>query len=134
MNIHASGKWPLANSSSGTSRTAADPARYRSSNSSRDAAKGVNRRADQEIYETTLLKHMPPACARQATGNSVGPQVDVAERPCQDLLAVRDSGELQTSAGPQHPHNLREDLALVSAKVNDVIRGIHRRAARFLAV
>jgi hypothetical protein len=28
-----------------------------------------------------LLEHMPPACARQATDNPVGPQVDIVERP-----------------------------------------------------
>jgi hypothetical protein len=60
---------------------------------------------------------MPPTCARQATGNSVGPQIDVAERSRRDLLAVREVGELQAPAGSQHPHNLGEDLALVGAEL-----------------
>jgi hypothetical protein len=85
------------------------------------AAKGINRRPDLDIYETTLLKHMPPACARQATGNSVGPQVDVAESSCWNLLAVRDVGKLQTPTWPQHPHDLGKDLALVGAQIDDAI-------------
>ena len=58
------------------------------------AAEGVDRRADLDIHETALIKHLPPACARQATGNSVGPQIDVAERSCGDLLPVCNVGEL----------------------------------------
>jgi hypothetical protein len=75
------------------------------------AAEGVNRRADPDIDETALLKHMPPACAWQATGNSVGPQVDIAERPWRNLLAVRDVGKLQTSTRFQYAHHFSEDLA-----------------------
>jgi len=78
-------------------------------------AKGVNGRADHDIDETALLEHMPPACARQATGNSVGPQVDIAERACRNLFAVRDVGKLQTPARFQYAHDFSEDLALVGA-------------------
>jgi hypothetical protein len=42
------------------------------------AAKGVHRRPDLDVYKTTLFKHLPPACARQATSDSVGPKVDIA--------------------------------------------------------
>jgi hypothetical protein len=58
------------------------------------ATKGVNGRADPDIDETALLEDMPPACARQATGNSVRPQIDIAERACRNFLAVRDVGKL----------------------------------------
>ena len=58
-------------------------------------AEGVYRRADLDINETALLKHMPPACARQATGNSIGPQVDVADSRFRYGLAVGNVGELQ---------------------------------------
>jgi hypothetical protein len=36
-------------------------------------AEGVNRRTDPDINKTALLEHTPPACARQATSNSVSP-------------------------------------------------------------
>ena len=64
------------------------------------AAKGVNRRADPDIDETALLKHMPPACARQAAANSIGPQIDVADRRFRHRLAIRDVDELQAPARP----------------------------------
>jgi hypothetical protein len=62
-------------------------------------AKGVNRRADPDIDKTALLKDLPQACARQASGNSVGPQVDIAEGACRNLLAVRDVGNCRRPAG-----------------------------------
>src|SRR5580704_2589833 len=54
---------------------------------------GVDRRPDLDPYEPAFLKHAPPACTRQATGNSIGPQVDVAQRARGNLFAVRDVGE-----------------------------------------
>jgi hypothetical protein len=65
-------------------------------------AEGVNRRADPDIDKTALLKHLPPACARQASGNSVRPQVDIAEGACRNLLAVRNVGKLQAPTPPQN--------------------------------
>ena len=84
-------------------------------------AKGVNRRADPDIDKTALLKHMPPACTRQATGNSVGPQVDIAEGACWNLLAVRDVGKLQASTRPQNTQDFSKDLTLVGAQVDDAV-------------
>ena len=85
------------------------------------ATKGVNRRPDPFIDETALLKHMPPACPRQATGNSVGPKVDVADRRFRHGLARRDVGKLQTPTWPKHSHDFGEDPALVGAKVDDAV-------------
>jgi hypothetical protein len=78
-------------------------------------AKGVDWRADPDIDETALLKHIPPACARQATGNSVGPQVDIAQRPRRNLLAIRNVGKLQAPARFQDAHDFGEYLTFVSA-------------------
>ena len=85
------------------------------------ATKGVDGRSDLDIDKTALLKHMPPACARQATGNSIGPKVDVAQRARGDLLAVRNVGELQAPARFQHAHDFGEDLPLVGAEVDDAV-------------
>ena len=79
------------------------------------AAEGVNRRADPDIDETALLKHMPPACARQAAGNSIGPQLDIAQRPRRNLLAIRNVGKLQAPARFQYAHDFGEYLTLDSA-------------------
>jgi hypothetical protein len=42
------------------------------------AGEGVDRRADPHVGEPGLLEEECPACARQAAGDSAGPQVDVA--------------------------------------------------------
>lgn len=78
-------------------------------------AEGVNRRADPDIDETALLKHMPPACARPAAGDSVGPQVEIAERSRRYLFAVCAVGKLQTPIWFQYAHDFGEDLAFVGA-------------------
>lgn len=78
-------------------------------------AKGIDRRANADIDETALLKHVPPACTRQATGDSVSPQVDVAQRPRRDFLAVCDVRKLQAPSGFQYAYDFAEDPALVGA-------------------
>src|SRR6266566_5579235 len=83
--------------------------------------KGVNRRANVDLNEPAFFQHTPPACARQATGNSVGPQVDVADSGFRHRLACGNVGELQPSTRAQHPHNLVEDTALVGAEIDDAI-------------
>jgi hypothetical protein len=60
----------------------------------------VNRFADVDIGEAEFVQHPRPACTRQASGNSTGPQVDLSERLLGDGSAVGDVGELQDSARP----------------------------------
>lgn len=64
------------------------------------AAEGIDRRADLDIEETAFSQHLPPACARQATGNSIGPEIDVAYRRFRHGFAAGDVGELQASPRP----------------------------------
>ena len=98
----------------GQKRVAIDLKQTRLALSTR-ATEGVNRRAYFDIDETTFFQHPPPACARQATGNSIGPKIDVADRRFRHGLTGRDVGELQAPARFQHPHDLTEDAALVGA-------------------
>lgn len=72
------------------------------------AAESVNRRTDPHIHESRLFEHLPPACARQASGYSAGPQVDLPQRSGRDRLAVGYVRELQPAARRQHAHYLRE--------------------------
>ena len=58
------------------------------------ATESVNRRTYINVYETAFLQHPPPACARQATGNSVRPEVDLMERRFRYGLAARNVAEL----------------------------------------
>src|SRR6516165_4108435 len=81
----------------------------------------VNSRTYIDLDEPAFFQQTPPACARQATGNSVGPQIDVADGRFRHNLAGGDVGELQPSTGAQHSHNLIEDTTLVGAEVNDAV-------------
>ena len=42
------------------------------------AGERVYGRADYDVEEPGLLKQVFPTCARQATGDSTGPQIDIA--------------------------------------------------------
>jgi hypothetical protein len=76
----------------------------------RGATEGVNRRAGLDINEPALLEHTLRACARQVTGNSIGPQVDIAERSRRNRLSVRNVRKLATPTWFQHAHDFSEDL------------------------
>jgi len=64
------------------------------------ATERVDRGSYHNTFEPTFLKHLPPACARQATSNSSRPEIDVADRRFGNRLAVRYVGELQPAARP----------------------------------
>ena len=85
------------------------------------APESVNWRTYIDLDEPAFFQQTPPACTRQATGNSVGPQIDVADGRFRYNLAGGDIGELQPSTGAQHSHNLVEDTTLVDAEVDDPV-------------
>ena len=58
------------------------------------APESVNWRTYIDPDEPAFFQKTPPACTRQATGNSVGPQIDVADRRFRHGPAGRDVGEL----------------------------------------
>ena len=61
--------------------------------------KGVNRRPDPDFDEADVFQHFLPGCARQTTGNSSRPKIDVLNGRFRNRLAVGDVGKLQVSAG-----------------------------------
>jgi hypothetical protein len=61
--------------------------------------KGVNRRPDPDFDEANVFQHFLPGCARQTTGNSSRPKIDVLNGRFRNRLAVGDVGKLQVSAG-----------------------------------
>ena len=79
------------------------------------AFEGVRRRSDLDIGEARLFQHFLPARARQAAGDSSGPQVDIANGRFGDRLAVCNISELQSAPGLEHAKNLCEDATLVGA-------------------
>lgn len=62
------------------------------------AAKRIDRRADPNVHETNLFQHLLPGCARQTTGNSIGPKINISDRRFGHRLAIRNIGELQPPA------------------------------------
>jgi len=72
--------------------------------------KGVDRRANLYIHETAVFEQLPPTCTRQATGNSIGPEIDVGLRGVRHRFAGGDVRELQNSPGAQDAPDLGEYL------------------------
>ncbi len=94
-------------------------------------AEGVAGGSNLDVDKTGLLEHPLPACTRQAAGDSSGPQIDVTDSRLGYRLGISDIGKLQPSARPQHPENLREHLALVSAQIDDAVADDHVRPIVF---
>ena len=63
------------------------------------ATEGVDGRTDGDMFEAAVLQHLLPARTGQPSGNSTGPQIDVAHRFHWYRAAVGDVGELQCAAG-----------------------------------
>ena len=84
-------------------------------------AESIDRRTDPDINEPDVLKHLLPGCARQTTGNSRRPEIDVADRRFGYGLAIRDVGKLQTAARAQDAEDFGEDRALVGAQVDHAV-------------
>lgn len=74
------------------------------------AAEGVDGFADLHVHEADLFEECLPACTRQTTGNSAGPEVDVPLGLLGDRLPVGDVGELQDAARFEEPPGFAEGL------------------------
>jgi len=79
------------------------------------AVESVRGRTDRDPDETDLGEHLVPACARQATGNSRRPKINVAGRRLGGPRAIDDVGELKVAAWEQDAEDFREDPALIGA-------------------
>lgn len=66
------------------------------------AAEGINRRTDPNIDEPDLFQHALPGCARQTTGNSRRPKVDVLNSRFGYRFAIGNVGELEATAGAEY--------------------------------
>ena len=85
------------------------------------AAEGIDPRTDPDINEPDVFQHLLPGCARQTTGNSGRPEIDVPDRRLGYGFAVCDVSELEPSTWTQDAVDFRECRLLVSAKVDDAI-------------
>jgi hypothetical protein len=85
------------------------------------AAKGIDRWPDTDIHEATVLNHLLPGCARQTTGNSGRPKINVGSRRRRHWLSIGDIGKLQVAATLQDPPDFRECSLFVRAQVDDAV-------------
>ncbi len=81
----------------------------------------VDRRPDGDVFEPGVFEHPLPARTGQPSGDSTGPQIDIAYRLDRDGTAVGDVGELQRAAGAQDAEDFGEDGLLVGAQVDDTV-------------
>ena len=72
------------------------------------SGEGVHRVADRDVDEARLGEESGPACARQASGDSASPQIDVAASLVGHRCPVGDVGELQNAAGTKDSMDLGE--------------------------
>src|SRR5438132_2579380 len=71
--------------------------------------------------EPVPLQNLLVLCFQQSSGNSAGPEVDVAAALLADGILNRHVCELHSSAGPQHAKDLCEDSVLVRNEIDDAV-------------
>ena len=64
------------------------------------SAEGVDGLTDLHIDEANGLEEFLPACARQATGNSTGPEINLASCRFGHRVAIGNVGELEGASRP----------------------------------
>ena len=76
-------------------------------------AECVDAGADLHIEKTAGFNKRLPTCARQASGNSGSPQIDVASGGVRYFIAVGNIGKLQGATGTHHAENFCKDAWFV---------------------
>src|SRR5215211_8654963 len=89
------------------------------------AGEGVDRWAVLHLDQADAFDDRLPPCARQGTGNSPGPQVDVAQGALGHGTLDADVSDAHAPAGPQDPVDFPVDADLVGAEVDDPVGDDH---------
>src|SRR5829696_7606686 len=95
------------------------------------AGEGVDRWAVLHLDQADAFDDRLPPCARQGTGNSPGPQVDVAQGALGHGTLDADVGDAHAPAEPQNPVDFPVDADLVGAEVDDPVGDHHVGPAIF---
>jgi hypothetical protein len=85
----------------------------------------VDRATDGDLDKTGCLDQCRPACTRQATGNSTGPEVDLAPGFFRYGFGVGDVGKLEDTARAEHAEGFGESPLLVRAQIDHTVRDDH---------
>jgi hypothetical protein len=81
----------------------------------------IDRRSDLDFNEPDVFQHFLPGCARQTTGDSGRPKINVLNGRLGDWLAIGDVRKLQSTAGPKNPIDFRKGRLLVGTQVDYAI-------------
>ena len=85
------------------------------------AGVGVDELTGLDLLEAVTLKKLRVRCFQQRSGNSAGPEVDVAAALRADRVLDRDVGDLDPPTGCEHAEDLREDGVLVRDQVDHTV-------------
>src|SRR5439155_21420683 len=77
------------------------------------ASEGVDRISEFDLDQPSAADHRLPPCARQGTGDSTGPEVDVAKGFLWYRPLKTDIRNGHTALRPQNPRHLTVDAELV---------------------
>src|SRR6266540_5030473 len=98
-------------------------------------AGGARKRVDGvgqlDVNEPGAADHGLPPCARQGTGNSTRPQVDIAEGLLGDWTLEANVSDRHPATWPKHSEDLAIDADLVRAEVDHTVGDDHIRPTVF---
>jgi len=81
----------------------------------------VESMGNRNVVETRIHERRDKLRIQQSTGDSTGPQINVASRLLRELDAQHDIGDLYAPAGLQDAPNLGDRRALVSDEIEDAV-------------
>ena len=82
---------------------------------------GVDARAELEVDKPHTTDDRLPPCARQGTGDSAGPEVDIPLRLFRDWLVDAYVGDLDAAAGAERTVDLFVRPELVEHQIEDPV-------------
>src|SRR2546430_5763493 len=86
------------------------------------AGEGVRDWSELDPHEAGSLDDGPPPCARQGTGDSAGPEVDVSKGGLRDRLFHADVGYLDAATRTEHSGDLPIGAELVGDQIDHPVR------------
>src|SRR5256886_14582447 len=86
------------------------------------ASEGVDRISEFDLDQPSAADHRLPPCARQGTGDSTGPEVDVAKGFLWYRPLKADIRNGHTAFRPKDPRDLAIDAEFVGAEIDYAIR------------
>jgi len=87
----------------------------------RSSGVGIDLRPELQAFEADSMDDCLPPCARQGTGNSTGPEIDIPLGSLGHLPFDAYVTDLNATSRPQHPEHLPVGLHLVGHQIEDPV-------------